>query len=181
MIELLLQAAEAALQAGMTSVMPAGAVAKNYIGIQPQCRPPRAVGQWYVSLDDGGVTCNSKPHLQEEYTLDVCITVNSGYVARDRSKDVYQAATKSLSVIERAVIRLLHNVHTIRTAANTLGGLPHASYGDAFQQPLWYRGRGPTRFEDGTWNGCEPDAFAFAVRDLRFTGGLRTQANDIQH
>lgn len=181
-MENLLQATRNYLRSNWpAALLPSGQDIKNYIGIQPNGHPPANCGAYYVALDDGGVsTGNARNYLREEFTILVTITKRIGHHARDRYDAIYTETSTGLRSIERPIIRLIHGVQDIRVAANTLASTPHADYGDIYQMPLWYAGRSAMRFEGGDWVGSSSNHDqAFAVRTLRFTGGLRVQALDI--
>lgn len=181
-IEYLLEAARNQLRSNLT--LPGGASkAANYIDIQPDGHPPASMGEWYVSLDEIGVNTPGieQEYLQEVFSIAIWITKRTGKHAPDRRYSLYSEAVNGLRAIERQCIKFLHNVHAVRIAANTLGSLPGASTGDSFIQPLWYAGRGKTIYAGPEWVGKgEGDSDTFAVRQLRFVGGLRIQAPDVQ-
>lgn len=177
MIEYLLLAVRDHLRSNMT--VPGGEDrAPFFIGLQPGGHPPARMGEWYVSIDESNVISTEKESLREVHSVEINITKRAGKYASDTADKAYLENMNGLRAIERQVIQLVHNNHTLRALANTLGGLPGETIGDIFQQPLWYTGRGRTRFEGGEWIGADGD-HAFLVRTLNFTGAARVQAPDV--
>lgn len=158
-----------------------GGVDRNRVDIVPEGTPKPGVGEWFVGLDEAGIrgTGGVNNFLREEFDIDATITRRVGRHAADKRWSIYQGQSIALTPIERAVIKAIHGQHTVRVLANTLGNLPSLEQGDAFDGALYYQGRPRTAYKDGTWAGAEPDAAAFLVRTLRFSGGWRVQDLDV--
>lgn len=184
-IEYLLLAARNELRTQMASSAPGSANINSYIGIQPEGHPPANCGEFYIALDEESVQSTEKTSLREVYSISVYITKRTGKYSADHWDAIYTDATNGLRALERKVIQYIHGSHTIRIAANTLGGFPASGTGDIFQQPLWYLGRPKTRFVGGPaageWDGSGSDGGAYAIRMLRFSGAVRVQARDVMH
>jgi hypothetical protein len=182
-IEWLLEAARDQLRTNLVSLVPGAtaAAAKSYIDVQPDGHPPANMGEWYVALDELGATGagQEQEYLEERYQIGVWITWRTARYAPDRYIDFLKDASRGLRPFTRAVIEYLHGKEAVRTAANTLGGLPDAAIGDAFQQPLWFLGQGKITGKSSDWIGRADGEDTFAVRQLRFAGGLRIQAHDV--
>lgn len=153
----------------------------NFCAIQPDGHPAANCGEFYIALDEGGVSSDAKHFLRELYTIEVTISRRTGRHARDRWDEIYRSESRSLTALERPIIRAIHSNNALRIAANVLAGVPSAGEGDYFQLPLFYTGRTKTRPVDGSWCFAEPDAASFLVRTLSFTGGLRVQDLDVMH
>lgn len=179
----LLQAVRDTLRTSLVTAMPGGVgtYAKNYVDIRCNGAPIGIAGEWFVAIDEGAIRSTERACLKEEYGVIVTITHRQTVYPRDRSQGVYLDTSHGLDVLERLCITAIHGSHTVRSAANTAGGFPDNATGDSFIIPLYYTGRGPTRPEDGSWAGMEPEAATFLVRSLNFQGALRTQAFDIMH
>lgn len=179
----LLQAQRDHLRQALLSLIPGGdpTRAANYVGIQPDGRPPPTMGDWYAAIDEASVESSHRSYLGEVFHTEVTITRRASQHARDRYEDIYLNTINGLDVIERAIIQACHCNQDLRQRANALAGSPDPAAGDIFQIPLFYGGRGRTRTETGEWIGAEPDRGAFLIRVLPFAGGNRVQALDIQH
>lgn len=163
-----------------TLAFPGGAdKAVHYVDIQPNGQPPAAIGDYYIAVDEASIESADKTHLKEIFQLEVTITKTIGQFRKDQLSSAYFHHSRGLGPIESSVKVAIHNNQDLRALANFKGGLPSTVNGDQFIQPLWYLGRGRTRFEAGDWAGLEPDKKAFMVRVLRFGGGIRTQALDV--
>ncbi len=177
-MENLLLAACSHLRANMS--IPSGrGDAKSFIGIQPEGRPEAWMGEWYIALDEASVANSAVSHLNEQFTIEVVITKRTGKYPRDRFEGLYTEVATGLRALERQVIRLLHCNQAVRQLANELAKTPGETTGDAYQRPLFYRGRGRTEFHGGDWIGATNGDHAFAVRRLPFVGGDRIQDLDI--
>ncbi len=177
-MENLLIAARNHLRANMT--IPSGqGDARSYIGLQPEGRPPAMMGEWYIALDEASVSNKGSDHLDEQFAIEVVITKRTGKQPRDRFEGLYTEVATGLRALERQVIRLLHCNQDVRQLANSMASLPSATGGDAYNRPLFYRGRGRTEFHGAEWIGAASGDHAFAVRRLPFVGGDRIQDLDI--
>ena len=150
----------------------------KYINIEPGNIPPPWFGEFYITLDDGGVATDTadRNYLKEIFTVTIEVLRRAGVYPDDVQDTVYTDATIGLRALERAVIQNIHGNHTLRAAINTAAGTPGGSTGDIYQQPLWYAGRQPVRYENAAWNGDRDNEAAFIVRSLTFIGADRIQA-----
>lgn len=153
----------------------------NQCGIQPNSEPPPSAGQWYVSIDDGGIDQTARPedhYLRELFRVEVGVWRRPDQLPKDRKRDllkttsIYAAEAQTLESLERAVIRKLHKSQGWRQLCNTNAGFPSAANGDQVIMPLVYLGR----------SKCETISFGsqnehvFFGRRLRFRGADRTQS-----
>jgi hypothetical protein len=174
MIELLLQATRDRIRCQLK-------LADGQCDIQPDGHPPARMGEFYISLDEGGIQSADKGFLKEVFSIDVFITKRTGVYPKDQYRRIYLDNATGLASLERKIIAAVHGSQELRVAANTLGDLPSTENGDAFQFPLYYMGRSKTRSAGGEWSGSAKENDCFLVRALRFTGGNRIQALDIMH
>ena len=149
-------------------------------GIQPDGVPPDSADEFYLAVNEMGVTSTAREHLLEEYEIEVSVWRRAGGYPADRRGDVqlsddpYLAGILTLDDLERAVIRNLHgNYDDITVAANTAIGAGVGDGGDVFQLALYYAGRRGTEIlqtgkekHDPTWFG----------RRLKFVGMTRVQS-----
>ena len=144
--------------------------------VQPEGHPPTTMGDFYLSVDEGSVTQSEKGLvISEIYGVSVFVTLRNGIFPKDRLAEAYDrnqglflAGRKSLSFLERAAIRALHGNEQVRILACTKAGIsldamfgpvvdrgdePGGSgeYGDVYQLPLYYSGRGKTEVHDASW------------------------------
>jgi hypothetical protein len=171
-----------------------GTLASKEIDLQPEGHPPATMGARYISVDGDSIQSVEKSCLKETYQVSVFVTVRAGVVPADRRSSLYRGHLQYLATLERSVIAALHGRQSVRVlACNKLGISTEAlelddmaagydgAYGDAFQQPLWYTGRGKTAFMGADWIGSPAqEADVFLMRTLVFQGGLRVQSLDIQ-
>lgn len=150
--------------------IPNGQPPKLYVGIQPNNGLPPSRGQWYVAIDEAGVSSTEKVSLKEEFTIEVRIVKEAGKYAADRMEQMYLDHSPGLDELERQVIKSLHNNHELRRMMNENAGAPGVNDGDIFQSPIWYRGRGRSTYGDLSLE-----------RTLSFGGGLRVQAVDVMN
>lgn len=150
--------------------IPEGKPARLYVDIQPAGSLPPAKSQWFVALDEGGVSSKEKISLSEEFSIEVTIWKEASRYAPDRLREMYLDNSPGLDALERNVIASLHNVHEVRRMACENAGAPGVVAGDIFQTPLWYQGRGKTRLAD-----------VALERTLLFRGCRRVQAVDVMN
>ena len=148
-------------------------------GVQMDGDPPPAAGEFYLAIDEGGVSSpgGTENWLLEQFTVVVSIMRRTGQYMKDRQGNVLKreaTAIKSLEELERRTIRALHGRHDFRIAYNTSLGAPDESLGEIAVLPLWYRGRGRTyRFQSSSEEPAQK--FEWLRRDLRFGGLDRKQ------
>ena len=152
----------------------------RYVGIQPGGNPPASAGEWYVAIDEGGITSSSRNYLGESYRIRVYISKRTGKYARDQMERAYRedANVQGLEQLERLIIGHLHTSETVRSSANTHAGAP-GSGGDIFQRPLYYQGRSNTVYREGGWGHASKGNDSWLVRTLDFSGADRIQAADV--
>lgn len=147
-------------------------------GIQFEARPPNRAGQFYVALDDGGVSTgpDNTDALTEIYTIEVAVWRRPGHLPRDREgelqkvDDIYLSNIQTLHSLEREIIARLHNNYSLMTAVNAQFSLPTGSMADKFLQPWVYRGRSKVEgMTDDNGNRT------FIGRRLQFRGMKRIQ------
>ena len=177
-IEALLVAARNHLRTQLIDLIPGAttSAAAAHIDIRPEGRPPARWAGFYIGLDEGRVQSTEKAFLREVYTIEVYVYRQTGEYSDDRHGDIYTKNVNGLGVLERRVIRAIHNSHTIMAAANAILA-DDARPGDIIQQPLWYTGRGKTRY--GATGADERSMKSFMQRVLPFSGGVRNQDIDI--
>lgn len=156
-------------------------LAVEQCGIQPGGTPPSTAGEMYVAVDELGVVSDGKCVLRETYSVEVCLWRRIGQFPGDRLGDVhlkedpYVATARTLDVVERDVLRLIHaNYLHIVAAANEAAAAGTPAGGDVFQLALYYEGRSRTesfRPAKGAWRD------AWLGRRLKFSGLTRVQAN----
>lgn len=96
--------------------------------IQFEGRPPGSMGQWYISLYEGGVESSERALLKEICAFDVFLTCRTGVLPRDRwaAKGMGFLGTwdrTALTTMERLVILALHGQQDVRIAANKYLGI----------------------------------------------------------
>lgn len=174
-MDALLLAARNHLRTQLTANVPGSDLdrANKYIGIQFEGRPPATMADWYIALDESRVVSKERESLHEQFWIEVTITRRTGAHRRRSYDEIYTDNAKGLSLLERLVIKHLHESHTHRAAAGVLEG------GGAlvFKLPLMYPGRGRTQPRGADWIGSEGDE-TFLVRVLPFGGAVREQYLD---
>lgn len=176
----LLEATRDVLRTNLATNLPNVAANINfYVDIQPEGHPPNFAGQWYVSIDEGGVSSDSEYFLREKYTVKVWITRRTGVYPKDRAAKAYSDSQEGMETIERQVIDILHANETIRLTANTYAAAPGAG-GDEFIRPLYYKpGRTTTHYMGSDWIPSNKEVDPCMVRELTFEGADRIQAYDV--
>ena len=158
------------------------AQAKNFIGIQPDGRPPRNSGDWYIGIDESRIESSDIAFLKEQFAIDAVISHRADRFPQDHWGEIYLQAINGLDAIERQVIQFLHGNQNVRLAANAYLQIvpPDASNGDGFQKPLYYGGRARTaQRHDEEWTGAAGSESTWLVRTLAFRGGTRIQSFEI--
>lgn len=165
--------------------------------IQPEGHPPATMDQFYISIDEGSIEFPDIGLVfKEKYTVNVFVTLRNGIFPRDRlaeaydrDRGMYLAGMKSLSLLERQIITAVNGNEALRVLACKKLGISEAAmfeadetapgalgeYGDIFQLPLFYQGRGKTELHGTEWVGGGGKEQFFSVRTLPFKGATRTQ------
>ncbi|MEX0794789.1 MAG: hypothetical protein WD045_16745 [Pirellulaceae bacterium] len=139
--------------------------------IRPTGTPAAETLDQCVTLRELGIACEGRTFLREEYHLEVAIWRRGEDLPDDRAEQAIYAVdpvspnAPTMEAWEHEIIRHLHgNDPDIRQVLNQQFG-PEGAYGERFQLPLFYIGRGPT--ERVT---LKPQATTWYVRRLKFTG-----------
>ncbi len=193
---------EPLLEAVRDTIVSSMGLAVGECDIQPEGHPPATIGDFYISVDEGAVTQSEKGLIiHEVFGVSVYITLRNGIFPKDRLAEAYDrnqglflAGRKSLTWLERGVIRAIHGNEQVRILACTKAGISldamfapvlddraaapggDGSAGDIYQLPLYYSGRSKTEVHDAGWVGSSADKQFFSVRQLSFQGGLRVQS-----
>lgn len=146
--------------------------------IEPGGYPPNIAGKLYVAIDEGGTTCSTRESLWEVNSVEVYVCRRPQEHPGDKRgqilkrTDLYLAGMKTLETLERGVIRYLHGVTAVPTAANALIAAILAAGGDAggdFLTPLYYQRGGKMETFDSE------GGVTWIRRQLLFVGMERPQ------
>lgn len=167
---------EALLEAARDHLIDALKSSRDYVGIRPDGKPPATMGEWYVSIDETGITSGSRHSLREDYRLSIWVTLRAGLYPGDRLEETYLAQSKRLTGLERSVIKYLHANHDLRTAADQVLSDTDLLGSGGFQLPLYFMARSRTQKRADWILGENPEnASPCMVRELTFAGGDRLQ------
>lgn len=152
---------------------------RQQVGIQFKSMPPATAGQFFLSLDDGGVDAPSNPsyYLKEIYTITIGVWRRMGTTPANRrgqqllADDIYRDQITTLEDLERIAIKQLHEKPVVTQSVNDQFGLPSEALGDRFQGRLYYTGRSTNE----TTGLPDSPSEVFIGRKLRFRGMLRVQ------
>lgn len=146
--------------------------------VQPEGWPPEVSGDWYVAIDEVGVTSRSNENLHEQYRIEIFVCLRAGLFPKDRMNKAYFDDNDyldnhmTLDPIERATLTTIQRSFGVMNYANAVGNLPATGLGDAFQGCLLYQGRGKT--QGGYPPGTEAKTY-WLRRILPFVGMDRMQ------
>ena len=128
----------------------------NECGVEFNSLPAYDSGNFFVSIDDGGVSTGQQgtDSLKEVLSINIGIWKRKEHFQKDgigelkMPEDKYLANNWTLHKLERRVIVAkagffgLHQNWEFREALNNRYALPHADYGADFKFPFYYQGRG---------------------------------------
>ena len=177
-INALIQSVRDVLRTDLAADFPNLSDITKYVGIQPQGNPPASSGEFYVAIDEGGTSSDSRNFLRESYRLKIYVSKRTGKYAKDQMERAYRDNAEGLETLERFIIGHLHANETVRGTANSYASAPGAG-GDVFQRPLYYQGRSNTTYREGGWGHAEKGKDSWLVRILDFSGADRIQATDV--
>lgn len=151
-------------------------------GLQVDATPPPTASQWYVAIDEDGVSADGQLEnywLKETSRIVVAVWRSCGEVPADMLgtlnlwEDRYRPLINSLAKLERKVIQGIHQRFEIMNAVNSVITSDQGTYGELMTETMFYRGRTKTEpfLEDQ-----QGRRKLYVGRRLRFAGGGRTQS-----
>ena len=146
--------------------------------IEPGGNPPPRSGDFYLSIDESGVSTEgiqSQYEINELHSVEVFLSLRVSGNPRDRYDVLYRREAKGLRNLERQVLRAIHGKQAVRVAANSL--LVSRSIGGAnYLTPLYYERRGKTEIHGADWSNEDGSNInGWLVRRLPFVGMRRVQ------
>lgn len=155
-------------------------------GVEWEALPPATAGDWYVAIDDGGVSGQGQPqdyYLHEQAQVIIGVWRRQTETPRDRigrlmlRTDKYRPQAQSLEMIERQIVTMLHFGYGLMSKMNTTIQAT-TGLGDCVTMPLIYRGR--SRNEAVDLPGFKSQEYqTFIGRRLKFSGLDRTQGVEV--
>lgn len=127
----------------------------NECGVRFQAEPTFSTGQFFISIDDGGVEAGPEDteSLKEKLSLSVGVWRRREHLMNDQlgnlklPEDHYLVGSKTLHKLERMIILNnqfgLHKNYSYMEALNDRYELPSSIHGAEFRFPWTYLGRGP--------------------------------------
>lgn len=157
---------------------------KINFGVEDEGMPPPTAGNWYITLDDGGVTQKARPedyYIHEELTITVAIWRRQSHIPQDKlgnqflATDKYQPQIKTLDKLEREVVTRLHQNYGLHVAINEAIENGANDIGDKYANVFIYRGRSRNEKLTLPTEIANKSTHSFIGRRLRFSGLERFQ------